>query len=145
MPRKAAPESSEKPVARTVVINGKVVKQEPYRGIDDPMADAIADTIVVSRKSPIAEEVRGAVEGGIEIANGGVSSYFRIIRPRSHYSDPEKFIYINSKLHMSGSLGEAGARMAPKASESLADATIEEGVQEQHEQEELEAAEAPRG
>ncbi|CAN7366403.1 hypothetical protein [Variovorax sp. LjRoot178] len=144
VPRKAAPEASE-PVARTVVINGKVVKQEPYRGIDDPMVDAIADTIVVSRKSPIAEEVRGAVEGGIEISHGGVSSYFRIIRPRSHYSDPEKFIFINSKLHMSGSLSEAGARMAPKAPESLADETVEQGVQEQHEQEELDAAEAPRG
>lgn len=144
VPRKAASESSAKPVARTVVIDGKVVKQEPYRGIDDPMADAIADTIVVSRKSPIAEEVRGAVEGGIEIANGGVSSYFRIIRPRSHYSDPEKFIYINSKLHMSGSLGEAGARMAPSAPEALADAIVEPG-QHELEQEELEAAEAPRG
>lgn len=145
VPRKAAPEPSEKPVARTVVINGKVVKQEPYQGIDDPMADAIADTIVVSRKSPIAEDVRGAVEGGIEIANGGVSSYFRIIRPRSHYSDPGKFIYINSKLHMSGSLSESGARMAPKAPGTLVDATVEQGEQEQHEQEELEASEAPRG
>ncbi|MDN8616413.1 hypothetical protein [Variovorax ginsengisoli] len=148
VPRKAAPESSAKPVARTVVIDGKVVKQEPYRGIDDPMADAIADTIVVSRKSPIAEEVRGAVEGGIEIAHGGVSSYFRIIRPRSHYSDPEKFIYINSKLHMSGSLGEAGARMAPSAPEALSDAIVEQAQhehEEQPEQEELEAAEAPRG
>jgi hypothetical protein len=145
VPRKAAPESSEKPVARTVVIDGKVVKQEPYRGIDDPMADAIADTIVVSRKSPIAAEARGAVEGGIEIAHGGVSSYFRIIRPRNHYSDPEKFIYINSKLHMTGSVSEAGARMATKGPESLVDETAEQDRQQEHEQEELETAEAPRG
>jgi hypothetical protein len=112
------------------------------------MADAIADTIVVSRKSPIAEEVKGAVEGGIEIANGGVSSYFRIIRPRNHYSDPEKFIYINSKLRMSASLSEVGARMAPMVPESPADAIVEQGQHEPAEQpepEELEAAEAPRG
>lgn len=145
VPRRPAPEASAPPVARTAVINGKVVKQEPYRGIDDPMADAISDTIVVSRKSPIAAQVRGAVEGGIEISHGGVSSYFRIIRPRNHYSDPEKFIYINSKLRMGGSLSEAGARMAPKAPETLADEIVDQGENEQHEQHELEAAEAPRG
>jgi hypothetical protein len=119
VPRKAPVESSGPPVARTRVVDGKVVKLAPYSGIDDPLADAIADTIVVSRKSPIPAEFRGAVEGGIEINRGGVSSYFRFIRPREHYKDVEKFLYINSKLQMTGSFGEAGARMAAQAGVGL--------------------------
>lgn len=142
VPRTAAPASPAPQVARTVAVDGKLVKQEPYRGIDDPLADAIADTIVVSRKSPIAPEVRGAVEGGIEINRGGVSGYFRFIRPRSHYSDPDKFIYIDSKLHMSGSLGEAGARMAPGEPDVQAQTPDLVG---QVDEAELEVAEAPRG
>jgi len=140
VPRKAAPvtAAAAPPIARTAVVDGKIVKQDPYPGIDDPMADAIADTIVVSRKSPIAEEVRGAVEGGIETSRGGVSSYFRFIRPRSHYTDPDKFIYLNSKLQMSGSLGEVGARMAEPVDERT-EATVATP-----EQEDAETAEAPR-
>lgn len=95
------------------VVNGKVVKKEAWQGLDDAMADALADTIVVSRKSPVDHAWRGAVEGGIEILRGGVSSYFRIIRPRAHYTDPDKFIFINAKLQLRGSLGQKGARAVP--------------------------------
>jgi hypothetical protein len=142
VPRKAPTEVSAPPVARTRVVDGKVVKLAPYQGIDDPLADAIADTIVVSRKSPIPAEVRGAVEGGIEVNRGGVSSYFRFIRPRDHYKDADKFLYINSKLQMTGSFGEAGARMAvPLDSPSGAhEAPAERGYEE-----EQDPAEAPRG
>ncbi|CAN7784322.1 hypothetical protein LJR175_008392 [Variovorax sp. LjRoot175] len=137
VPRKAPAVGGPALVARTRVVDGKVVKAEPWKGIDDAMADAIADTIVVSRKSPLAAEVRGAVEGGLEIVRGGVSTYFRFIRPKSHFTDPDKFIYINSKLQMTGSLGDVGARAAtPVEGTPPADAV---------EQVELETAEAPRG
>lgn len=125
---------------RTRVVDGRVVHQEDYRGIDDPLADAIADTIIVSRKSPIAPEVRGAVEGGIAIIRGGVGAYYRFIRPKSHYTDPEKFMYIDSKLQMTGSLGEVGARLVRRVEA----APVEADKSELTEPEGPEIAEAPR-
>ncbi|MBS0454082.1 MAG: hypothetical protein JSS14_22495 [Proteobacteria bacterium] len=116
------------------VVNGKVVKKEAWQGLDDAMNDALADTIVVSRKSPVDDAWRGAVEGGIEILRGGVSSYFRIIRPRAHYTDPDKFIFINAKLQLRGSLGQKGARAVPLEAghvqevEEDADGVAAEGV-----------------
>lgn len=115
IPRVATPDqatgaSASSRAARAV--NGKVVQAVRWEGIEDVMAEALADTIVVSRKCPVPAQWRGAVEGGLEHVRGGVSSFFRIIRPRSHYGDPDKLLYINAKLQISGSFAERGATFA---------------------------------
>lgn len=110
----SGPSAPSSPGRGTRAVNGKVVQPSRWEGIDDVMADALADTIVVSRKCPVAPEWRGAVEGGIEHVRGGVSSFFRIIRPRAHYSDPNKMLYINAKLQITGSFADRGATFADR-------------------------------
>lgn len=130
------------------VVNGKVVQATPTGGMEDLVADALADTIIVSRKSPVDPRWRGAVEGGIEQLRGGVSSYFRIIRPRVHFADPEKALYINAKLQVNGSFGEAGARAVepePTSTCRPADAQEQFGNAVQTEDEEQESTVAPKG
>ncbi|MFZ3120615.1 MAG: hypothetical protein WA159_20115 [Variovorax sp.] len=146
IPRVAAPDqaagaSASSRAARAV--NGKVVQAARWEGIEDVMAEALADTIVVSRKCPVPAQWRGAVEGGLEHVRGGVSSFFRIIRPRSHYGDPDKLLYINAKLQISGSFAERGATFAGGS-----DAVSEqrEGAESPADAESTpEASEAPRG
>jgi hypothetical protein len=117
------------------VVNGKVFQAEPSGGMEDWVADVLADTIIVSRKSPVDSRWRGAVEGGIEQMRGGVSSYFRIIRPRAHFADPQKLLFINAKLQVNGSFGEAGARVVPP----------QDGADEPGQSDDAEGQDAPRG
>jgi hypothetical protein len=129
-----------------VVVNGKVVQSTPAGGMDDLLADALADTIIVSRKSAVDPRWRGAVEGGVEQLRGGVSSYFRIIRPRAHFADPEKALYINAKLQVNGSFGEAGARAveAEPACAPQPPRTQEPALDDAHAEAEDQEAAAPK-
>lgn len=119
---------------QTRVIDGKVVKIEGASGgVDNIFCEAFDGTALVSRTSPIAQEFRGAGEGGVEVEHAGSVSWYRVIRPRAHYSDPEKMIFINAKMRL------------PEASQ-LAMKVLETASESEDETEDhADQAQAPRG